>query len=771
MSASAAASRPLIERRIPPSPAEGWLTVALVLLGALAVAWAIDDSAWVLGRENLTDFLAVTAVIAALAGFLLAKLVPNRWLAHLMSAVLAAIVVPTLVGGVLAPEAGSFIAQFQATADASVQAYLDLAWRGRNLTPEYGHFLLVLGLVLWATVYFAATAVFRHHRPGGAILALGTVLLVNMAITTREQLVYLVLLSLVALSLLVRLHAFGEQSTWSRRRLGDPAGLATFYVRGGTVFVAGAVLAALLLTAVASSAPLAGAWSGAETWIVETGRGLQRYFSFIQSVRGPTSVAFGPSAPITGKWITDSETAVTVQLATGETRRYYWRAATYDRYEPNGWYSSGDVERDIPAGEVVLAGTSESQQAVGGTTLEYRVSPVEYRGTTVLSPIAPLSVDAPTRLTLLGLDGSFASLDTLGRGQPYVATAMVPPLGDDDPRGLTENRLRAAGIGYPVEITLRYLALPDGAVGPESIALLDEVRSSLESSLGGAATPYDLARALERRLRSSDFVYDTDISDIDCGSLGTVECFVTFRRGYCQYYASTMAVLLREAGIPSRLVQGFLPGARTGDGAETLRWSDSHAWVEVYFPGFGWVSFDPTGGGISRAEPIPEGRPVPSAAPTPVGPRDDNELDPLPIRPPSSGGVTPGAGGGLIGGPFMVIAILLMAGIAALVAFAYRRTSNLPAQPESVYASITSTAARLGFRPRPSQTPYEYAAALGDALPMVRPDIQTVAHARVETVYGRRELDEGDLRRLREAIRRVRLALPRLLLRRLPRRR
>ena len=765
----AARSATLGGRRIPLGPSEGWLTVALVVLGSLAVAWAIDDAAWVLGRDSLTDFLAPVAVLAALTGFVLAKAVPMRWAAHLLSAIVAALVVPILVGAVLDPEATGIVEQFRRAAESTTQAYLDLAWRGRNVTREYGHFLWVLGLVVWITAYFAATAVFRHHRPGGAILALGTVLLVNMAITPRDQLVYVVLLSLVALFLLVRLHAFGEQSTWLRRRLGDPTPLATFYVRGGTLFVAAAVAAALFLTAVASSAPLASAWSGAESWLVDVGRGLQRYFSFVQSVRGPTSVVFGPTAPITGRWVTDSNTAMTIQVPPGDSRRYYWRATTYDRFEGTGWASSADVTVDIPSGQDVLAGTSEQTPAEGQATLTYRVTPVEYRGTTVVSPIAPLTVEADTRLTLLGIEGSFASLDTMDRGRPYLATAAVPALGDDAPQGLTRNRLRAAGTQYPVEIAIRYLALPDGSVGPEALALLDEVRASVEAARGDAATPYDLAWALEQQLRSPGFVYDTDVSDIDCGSMSTVECFATFRRGYCQYYASTMVVLLREAGIPARLVQGFLPGQRTADGTETIRWSDSHAWVEAYFPGYGWVAFDPTGGSVSRAEPIPEGQPVASAAPTPRASRsDDNELDPLRVNPPSSGGVTPGPGS--VSGPLVLVAIALAAIVALFIAFAYRRTSRGPVQPEAVYPSIARMAARLGFRPRPSQTPYEFAAALGDALPSVRPEIQTVAHARVETVYGRRELDEGELQRLRDAIVRVRLALPRLLLRRRSRR-
>jgi len=90
-----------------------------------------------------------------------------------------------------------------------------------------------------------------------------------------------------------------------------------------------------------------------------------------------------------------------------------------------------------------------------------------------------------------------------------------------------------------------------------------------------------------------------------------VECFARFRQGYCQYYATTMAILLRERGIPTRLVAGFLPGTRDAGVFETVPFSAAHAWVEVYFPGYGWVEFDPTGGGIAAVEPLATGEPVP----------------------------------------------------------------------------------------------------------------------------------------------------------------
>jgi hypothetical protein len=84
---------------------------------------------------------------------------------------------------------------------------------------------------------------------------------------------------------------------------------------------------------------------------------------------------------------------------------------------------------------------------------------------------------------------------------------------------------------------------------------------------------------------------------------------------------------------------------------------------------------------------------------------------------------------------------------------------------------MTRLAARLGFGPRPTQTTYEYATALGDVLPKIRPELQTVATAKVEVAYGRRTLDDDRIRVLRESYRRLRVGMLRLLLRRGNRRR
>src|SRR4029453_18300569 len=102
-----------------------------------------------------------------------------------------------------------------------------------------------------------------------------------------------------------------------------------------------------------------------------------------------------------------------------------------------------------------------------------------------------------------------------------------------------------------------------------------------------------------------------------CGGISIAECFATYKRGYCEHYATLMTVLLRGGGIPARSVHGFLPGTldkRTG--FETVANSAAHAWVEVYFPGYGWFMFDPTGGNLDATVALPSGVQVASAPPS-----------------------------------------------------------------------------------------------------------------------------------------------------------
>jgi transglutaminase-like putative cysteine protease len=750
-------------RRLPRGPEEGWLTVSLVVLMMLTLTWSIDDAGWVLGRSEWTDFLPWTAVGGVAIGFIGAQTRWNRWLAHLIGAILAALIVPILVGGVLIPHASPG-AQFVATATASVNAWSDLIVHQLPATRETGHHLLVLGLLCWATGQFAASAVFRHRRPLSAVVVIGTILIGNMSATVHDQLGYLIVFSLAALFLLIRLHALDEQSTWVRRRIGDPSAVGSIYLRGGTVFIVLAVVGALVLTTTARSSPLAGAWDDLKPWLINMSAAIQKFLPVGGDNRGFGTVVFGPVATIRNIWTTNDQLAVTIQRPIGDKSNYYWRVITYDRFNLYGWDWSGSTAADRGTGEGLLDGTLDQPSAAGTSDVVFKVTPdAQSPSDYALSPTAPIKIDRPSKVALLGDGGFFEGLQIDSHGG-YTITASVPVKGDETPGGLTGNILAAAGTAYPKEVKDLYLDVPDGAFGPESQKILDKILVTKPSN------PYDLATATVNELHSADFVYDTDVLDVDCGGTSVSECFAFSRHGYCEHYATLMAMLLRHEGVPTRFVHGYLPGSpdeRTG--IETITNQNAHAWVEVYFPGHGWYPFDPTGGGVARADPLPSGRPVatPSAGPSSrASLPPDNALDPT-RRPGSAGGPFPPTSGGSDGpAGYIIVSLLLLSAIAAAAFLVWRRGPRGPTTPEGVYAGVARLASRLGFGPRPTQTAYEYAAALGDVLPDIRPELQTVATAKVEVAYGGRTLGEDRIKALGESYRRLRVSLLRLVFRR-----
>ena len=146
-------------------------------------------------------------------------------------------------------------------------------------------------------------------------------------------------------------------------------------------------------------------------------------------------------------------------------------------------------------------------------------------------------------------------------------------------------RLRVAGTDYPAGIAETYLQLP-----PKIDSRISELAQNVTAN---SQTPVDKAIAIENYLRTK-YSYTLDLTGKPNGD--PLAHFLFERRaGHCEYFASAMAVMLRTLQIPSREVNGFLPGEYNALGGDYIvRASDAHSWVEVYFPGNGWLVFDPT---------------------------------------------------------------------------------------------------------------------------------------------------------------------------------
>ncbi len=159
----------------------------------------------------------------------------------------------------------------------------------------------------------------------------------------------------------------------------------------------------------------------------------------------------------------------------------------------------------------------------------------------------------------------------------YTGLSQLPPL--------DRARLQASGTEYPADVRERYLQLP-GSLDPRISALA-------QSATAPAVTPYDRAARLESFLRTK-YSYTLDLTGKP-GQDPLAHFLFETRAGHCEYFASAMTVMLRTLAIPAREVNGFLPGEYNDLGGDYIvRASDAHSWVEAYFPGSGWIVFDPT---------------------------------------------------------------------------------------------------------------------------------------------------------------------------------
>jgi uncharacterized membrane protein YhaH (DUF805 family) len=128
------------------------------------------------------------------------------------------------------------------------------------------------------------------------------------------------------------------------------------------------------------------------------------------------------------------------------------------------------------------------------------------------------------------------------------------------------------------------------------------VRSLTQSVIANANTPFEKALAIQNYLTSGLFHYDLTV-DIGDSTDALATFLLKTRSGFCQQFAAAMAVMARIADIPSRVAVGFTRGSEQPDKAWVVTTRDAHAWPELYFPGYGWLPFEPTPRGDGQAQP------------------------------------------------------------------------------------------------------------------------------------------------------------------------
>ncbi|WP_447978828.1 transglutaminase TgpA family protein [Candidatus Nitrospira bockiana] len=259
------------------------------------------------------------------------------------------------------------------------------------------------------------------------------------------------------------------------------------------------------------------------------------------------------------------------------TGPFYFRGAAFDRYTGRSWTNTFSRRRVVLRSDDGLFDLLPGGRARPGASPIRQDILMEALDTNILFGM-PVVQQIRGGMTAIQNDamGQISSLyGRAGRFQ-YTVLSLPAPLAEED--------RRAAAFAYPPEIQRHFLQLPELSprIAELAHAIADQATSPFAKTL---AVRDHLLRAYRYTLDLPPEVSQTPLEDF----------LFTRKSGYCEHYATAMVVLLRTLGIPARLVTGFLPGEWNDFGHYyAVRQQDAHAWVEVYFPHSGWLTFDPT---------------------------------------------------------------------------------------------------------------------------------------------------------------------------------
>ena len=482
-------------------------------------------------------------------------------------------------------------------------------------------------------------------------------------------------------------------------------------------------------------------------------------------------------------WRPENVPIMTVKTDAKSPENLYLRMATLETFDGTDWKRSDtDLTRidELPAITDLtdaVARTEVHAEIKTTKNIESSFLPVPYPLTDIKNLAGSWRVDVNTQNVLSANTRQLQDKD-------YTTTSLdVQPT----PKQLADAAGSPPGEAYAADLTT-----PQG--------LPENVRQLALQVTEGAVTPYDKALRLQDWLRSSGgFVYDTSTRREGTGATA-IEQFLSDKHGYCEQFASTMAVMARILGIPARVNIGFTMGQRQPDGSYLVSSHDSHAWPELYFTNIGWTRFEPTPIGTGGADPGRGSVPAYATAPDQdtatgqtansdtTGGSDATEPTAGAAADPTQSSIPPqcrdlvaqllreclAANSGatapsgrtiplwlLIGAP-IVIGLLLTPGLSR-VAIRRRRYrlagSNAIAQANAAWAELRDAALDLGYSWAPSETPRQSAARLArkaklrhrheEALSRLT---TTVEHARYAPVASDTSTAAADVRLVRAGL-------------------
>ncbi|MBM3932893.1 MAG: hypothetical protein FJ319_01065 [SAR202 cluster bacterium] len=804
------------------SPKEGWDCFVLLVAAIGVSAWTVREANWV-----PTPGLYWVLVLSALTALGLAKL--KVWWPLLLIAggligvSVAAWNAATLVVG------KDLVLGFVDVWDRTY-AWLDAARTGRINTDLLPSTLYLL-LIAWTLGFTSSWFLFRYSNVWIGLVLSGVAILTTLSFLPDNYAPRFFIFLFISIVLVARVSWVQQQERWRRARVGVVPNVAVRWFSLPMLMVVSALLltlaAVMPLRAYVWNTAVS-VWNTGREPITGLEDDFSRLFSGIASKKDLNGRFFGDTLPFQGKMSFGGD----IVMVTASELPAYWLSRTYDTYSSQGWVASPTKKtlvgpqglpppphessrRELAFQTVVLTFASEelfsggnvdwvSHNAIvetlppkeftikihdpsgdGALPEDVREIARDIRNRLVSPPsrfVESLVIEVlPADLQLVKVTPGSDAKDwtrqetvTIARKEPQVPDVVAWRFDGELPAqtpytmysyvsNVMNLELREAGENYPHTITDRYLQLP--------ASLPQRVKDLAAQVAAGAETPLDKALAIESYLRETGgLTYSQDISAPPMGADGVDHFLFATKTGYSDYFASAMTVMARSVGVPARMAAGYAPGvAGVNPNERIVKDSDSHGWVQVYFPGHGWLDFEPTthwpqinrGPVSALAERAPEeGRPQTLPNPSTsigsgqpewmenclLGPNDfiEDIVDPAQCLTPEEFAELQNslegdqAAGIQLADMARPLAIMLAMIAAVWMAgwLMWTRGLGKATPAERAYIKMGRLGAIAGIRRRPHQTPMEYARSMGILLPGASAPATTVAVSYAAGRYG-----------------------------------
>lgn len=708
---------------------EGWTTLFLILAMIFVAAMAIVQAELI----DSLEIIPTVAIFAVLAGLALAKSRFSSSTAHLFSLVYGLFAVLFFVGATL-PEFMPWRERVFDIVNRQV-TWLQTAF-GQGRSRDGLIFVLQTSAVYWLLGYTAAWYTFRKPRVWRVVIPTGLVLLsvvyyYNGPVPLN---LFLAIYALLALIYIARTFLVEQERSWRAGRVRYEQGIWFNFLRASFLAALIALMAAWIMPTFTASAAVGNLLVGTRGPWREFQDNWTRLFSSLRSYSTDTNDPYFDTLSLGGPRSVGSTPIMDV-IVTEPIPYAYWQAVAYDTYQNGGWLTASDYRTLLydPESGILSTPPTQAREVITHTVVNYLPnSSLIYGASEVIGVDRPAYVDMAFdnqgRVLLTSLRSQFV----LRLNDRYQVTSRISTA--------DAGTLRRAGTAYPSWVVERHLQYPN-TITAETIALAEQITAPYDN-------PFDKAIAVRNYLRET-IAYNDQIEAPPSGVDPVHYVLFVNREGYCNYYASAMAIMLRTQGIPARVVSGYAQGIFD---EETLtyrvRASNAHTWVEVFFPQYGWIQFEPTASLPAQDRPEGEGNPgdafgAGSFGDRPVFDQDlilrDEEIPEF-VGEEGSSSLDTLPGGGVAQEDSLSfwervpvwqigLAMIVVAVAGLLLMLANEMNKRVEGDVMRSYGRLAWWARRLGVLFRSAQTPYEQADALSTAVPEGRQPIhQLTSH-------------------------------------------